>query len=406
MSRQFRPELKEAEEQQIKLSRAAPETAKDEIAVEIKAASDPIRKGSAQRPIRRTEEANNEAFSDREDLRSEALSDQELVEIAMDPHSSEESWIDACTLLGQRQQEKPRLQQRPRIPYKFLAAIAVVSILVSSCIFAVAAWHSSPANTITDQQKPSTYIQLHAHWQNEKIRERETVHLAIALERLGWSVEKAAKVFGVASDPMADLMNGRRKHHFSIDELNKMLFALGEVPTFPNKITEQENKDAVEHYSRAIRLNPQNSHAYWRRAFAYDRLGKEELALADLSYSMDLNHNPCWQLEKRADIYLRAKKYDLALRDANEMIARFPNENGEEVRAEIWNAMEKYDKALIDNNTTIAKMQIPSPDPYYSRAEIYKRLGMYKEAICDLEKVLEIDPNNSDASEEISKLKS
>ncbi len=332
------------------------------------------------------------------------LDSEKLFEIAKDPNADEENWINACNLLNQRNDGGKSKPKKKHIIFgvKVLVPVILFSIISSACLPIFAPWHA--ANNSVDPLKDLSYVQMHAHWQGEAFKERVTVRLAVELERRGWSVEKAAKYFGVPSEPMGDLMNGRRKHTFKIDELYKMLYALGEGPHFAGTIAEQELYDSIGHYSRALSLNPQNAHAYWRRAFAYDQLGQMDKAIADLSHSMELRHYPTWQLEKRASMYVKMKKYDLALSDANQLIANFPSENGEEVRAQIWKAMEKYDRALIDDNIAIAKRQMASPDPYHNRAEIYKRLGMYKEAICDLKKVLEIDPNDSDASAEIAQL--
>ena len=96
----------------------------------------------------------------------------------------------------------------------------------------------------------------------------------------------------------------------------------------------------------------------------------------------------------------------MALRDANRLVAEFPNSNGEETRALVWQAMKQYDKALMDNNTFIAKAHLASPEVYSNRALLYEKLGMYDAAVCDLETVLKIDPNYSDADEALARLKS
>jgi tetratricopeptide (TPR) repeat protein len=120
---------------------------------------------------------------------------------------------------------------------------------------------------------------------------------------------------------------------------------------------------------------------------------------------MELYPNRPWLIEKRARVYVKAGKYNLALRDANQLVSQFPQSDGQELRAEIWQSMKQYDKALLDYNNSIAKMPNASPDRYSNRARIYERLGMYQEAICDLETVLQIDPNESEAADAIARLK-
>ncbi|CAF0995309.1 unnamed protein product [Rotaria sordida] len=49
--------------------------------------------------------------------------------------------------------------------------------------------------------------------------------------------------------------------------------------------------EAVEYFSRAIALNPQNASAYNNRAQAYQLLSKTEEAMVDLSKAIDLSSN-------------------------------------------------------------------------------------------------------------------
>lgn len=48
---------------------------------------------------------------------------------------------------------------------------------------------------------------------------------------------------------------------------------------------------AIEDYTRAIGLDPQNGHSYHNRGILYEKLGEREKAQADLRLARDLNNN-------------------------------------------------------------------------------------------------------------------
>ncbi len=332
--------------------------------------------------------------------------------VAMDPHATESNWLEACDKLNQlsnRETSKGKGKGLAVKPFVILAAAASILTIIfasSSGNFSTRWAEFNHASTIqADNENKLSYVQEHAQWRSDELKERLTVRLAVELERKEWSADKAAGYFSVDKNMMNDLLSGKHKHAFSIDQLNKMLFAIGLNPVLPEEISSDEKSDSIRHYTRAIKLNPKNQHAYWRRGVTYSKLGNYDSAIADMTRSMELYPNRPWLIEKRARVYVKAGKYNLALRDANQLVSQFPQSDGQELRAEIWQSMKQYDKALLDYNNSIAKMPNASPDRYSNRARIYERLGMYQEAICDLETVLQIDPNESEAADAIARLK-
>jgi tetratricopeptide (TPR) repeat protein len=337
-----------------------------------------------------------------------AVSDEDWLAILKHPETPEDDWLRACEQLSQRpanditSNKMERQRRRRKLVLASLASFAICALFTGS--FAIFNSKSLQGQYQNISLKPS-YIQIHAQWRNDELKERETVRLAQLLHKRNWSAQKAAQYFCVSNDAIGDLINGKRKNCFSIEQLNKMLFALGENPFFTEHIPAQEKMDAIDHYSRAIELDPNNQYAFWRRGDAYDKLGKFEPAQADMSRALELRPGRPWLIEKRALSYLRSRNFELALKDANCLVDKFPEANGEETRALVWQAMKQYDKALLDNNACIAKAPIVSPDAYANRALIYEKLGMFDSAVSDLETALKIDPNYTDADEALARLK-
>lgn len=342
------------------------------------------------------------------------FSDDELRAIASHPGSSESAWFDACAELNQRQENRQTQIRRQRR----VKQIAVVAISILICCSAISALSIIPlfshlgsgsqsvSSSVNNFETGSqTYVQTHAHWQNELLRERQSVQIAQKLYELGWNSSKAAKYFGVDEKRMTDLMEVRKRDPFNMEELHTMLFALGESASLPEEMNLQEKSNMVNYYSRAISIDPDNQRAYWRRGVAYEKLRNYDLAIGDVTRSLELKPDRDWLLEKRAYMYLKAKKVDLAMQDANELVAKFPQHNGHELRAYIWEAKNRMDNALADFSTSISKDPDASPDVYSGRAEIYERLGMYKEAIADLQSAQKVDPNYSGIEEAISRLR-
>jgi len=335
-----------------------------------------------------------------------SLSDLDLLAIAMNPHAPESEWVTACSMLNQRESAKrflgsSRRGEREKLRWR-LATISVAVALMATFGYVALSQHfwgsSEPSQKLT-------YTQLHAQYKNNELVERQAVRVATELHKRAWSAEKAADFFGLPAPQVKDLIEARKKHHLTLDQLNQMLFAMGHQAMLPAKMTEQEKLDAVAHYSCCIAQDPNNQHALWRLGTAYEKLGRYDLAVKAYTRSLELRPNRDWLIEHRAKAYLELKQYDKALADANTLVSRFASSEGQELRGTIYQELQQYKEALQDHSESIAKMQEPDPDAYTNRAAVYEKLGKYKEAIYDWEKAQQIDPNNSDVDENIARLR-
>ena len=122
---------------------------------------------------------------------------------------------------------------------------------------------------------------------------------------------------------------------------------------------EGRQQDAVDEYSKAIEIDPENAAAYNNRGKAYRDLGHPEEAIKDYNKAIELDPNNAVAYNNRGNAY----------RDLGH-----PEE-----------AIKDHDKAIeLDPNYAYA---------YNNRGNAYSDLGHPEEAIKDYDKAIELDPN-------------
>jgi tetratricopeptide (TPR) repeat protein len=183
-------------------------------------------------------------------------------------------------------------------------------------------------------------------------------------------------------------------------------------------------QQAIEKYSQAITLHP-NDMYFLQRASAYKEIGKEGLALRDCNDAIKLNPNNTLALFKRATILwsmnqeaAAASDYTLILKRgyANDTlyfelgqiyeklnmpdsakkyyeisISKIPTEKYTYIRlAEVQQTQKKYNDALDTFNRLISAF--PNYDyAYYIRARLYAEIFHQREQACvDYKKALEL----------------
>ena len=130
-----------------------------------------------------------------------------------------------------------------------------------------------------------------------------------------------------------------------------------------SKQKEGSNKEAIDHYNKAIEINPRNYVAYYNRGIAKSILGQHEKAIEDYNKSIGLN-------SQFAESYFCRGTIKSALGQKQE-------------------AIEDYSKA-VEINPQFS-------EAYFSRGNIKSYLGQKKEAIEDYSKAIEINPQYAEA---------
>ncbi len=151
---------------------------------------------------------------------------------------------------------------------------------------------------------------------------------------------------------------------------------------------------ALADYNKAIKINPENYHAYLHRAALYKEQKEYDLALRDYSEAIKIDPKEQHVYWNRAALYKQLKEYDLALRDYSEAIKIDPKEQHVYWnRAELYKQQKEYDLALRDYSEAI-KIDPEGHQVYWNRAELYKQQKEYDLALADINKAIELNPSS------------
>ena len=126
-------------------------------------------------------------------------------------------------------------------------------------------------------------------------------------------------------------------------------------------ILNKEHDSAIEAYTKAIALDPNDALAYNNRGAAYANKGQYDRAIEDFNKAIALNPNLAQAYYNRGAAYADKGQYDRAIEDYNKAIA-------------------------LDPNDALA---------YYNRGIAYKNKGQYDRAIEDYNKAIALNPNNA-----------
>ncbi len=160
---------------------------------------------------------------------------------------------------------------------------------------------------------------------------------------------------------------------------------------------EKDYSKAIEHYSNAIKLNPQMVSAYNNRGAAYSDTGAYDCAIEDLSKAIELNPNDAKAYTNRGAAYSERSENDRAIEDLNKAITlNSNNAKAHNNRGLAYLSIGAYDRAIEDLNKAI-ELDPNDAEAYNNRGNAYGGTGEIDHAIKDLNKAIELDPNNAEA---------
>ena len=161
---------------------------------------------------------------------------------------------------------------------------------------------------------------------------------------------------------------------------------------------------AISDYTAAIELNSGYTDAYLNRGVEYSNERKYKLALRDATMAIRLNPKYADAYHNRGNYYAEIGEFDKAIADYSEAIRLHPRAMTFHGRAEAYEDAEKFDKAIADYNRVIRITPKDSYD-YAVRASAYSSKGNYKQAASDLEKAVQLSPDNASAVGSLAWLK-
>jgi tetratricopeptide (TPR) repeat protein len=155
--------------------------------------------------------------------------------------------------------------------------------------------------------------------------------------------------------------------------------------------------DAIADATTSIRLNPKRARTYWIRSGAYEEKEKgqwtEAIADATTCIGLDPTFSDC--LDRRGYAYSKLDKSDLALADYDESLRLAPRSTWTLVaRGNLRKDKQLLDLALSDFSETI-RLDPKNVDAYANRGDVYYMKDQYPLAIADATKAIEINSGTS-----------
>lgn len=162
----------------------------------------------------------------------------------------------------------------------------------------------------------------------------------------------------------------------SNETLNEILI---EMDTFNDEqIKEVKKEETAYNYKIMGRI--------YRREGKYDKAVEAYTAAIDLSPEDSLNYYI------RADVYFDLEEYDRAVEDYSKVIELDPEDDeAYNSRGYCYRKLGNHDKAIKDYTKAI-ELNPEFDTAYYNRGSIYDIMGQYQKAINDYTKAIDIDP--------------
>ena len=148
-------------------------------------------------------------------------------------------------------------------------------------------------------------------------------------------------------------------------------------------------KDAIDNFSKAIKLDKNNPGLYQSRANANIQMAKPKKAIGDLNKALSLDPNDPNSYNLRARAYDALADYDKEIDDLDALIKRTPD-NGTNLlwRARINNQLKNHKEVIADCDRAInlGLSRQDLADLYKLKSDSYKKLGKKNEAKQELAK--------------------
>lgn len=162
-------------------------------------------------------------------------------------------------------------------------------------------------------------------------------------------------------------------------------------------IVNQQYEAAIEHCSKAIKINKYHASAFYNRGMAYHNIEQNERAVADFTKAIERIPVYTWAYISRGFSYLPVGQSDLAISDCTKAIELDEKDPGTYPSAYqclgmAFYVQENYDLALANFEKAI-ELDTTNPVLYFWRGSIHALQGKIDLAIADFTKSIELDPN-------------
>ena len=153
---------------------------------------------------------------------------------------------------------------------------------------------------------------------------------------------------------------------------------------------------AFQDFRKAVELMPQDAVPYNGRGRAHAELKRYHAAVRDFTRAITLNPRYAAAYHNRSDAYLAIGDFKETADDATQALTLEPDQPHPDLlllRARAYSGDKKFNQAIDDLNKAI-ELEPNLADAYIERGIIFTQNRRFDDAIADFNKALEIDANN------------
>ena len=154
---------------------------------------------------------------------------------------------------------------------------------------------------------------------------------------------------------------------------------------------------AIADYDEAIRLNPQDTNAFYNRGFSYGKKGEHDRAIADFNEAIRLDPKDAVAFGHRATAYVLNDQYDRAIADYDEAIRLDRNFALPFAgRGMAYSAKGQYGHAIADYDEAI-RLDRNFAEAFALRGIAYSAKGQHDRAFADYDEAIRLNPQDTNA---------
>ena len=160
---------------------------------------------------------------------------------------------------------------------------------------------------------------------------------------------------------------------------------------------QEQYKKSIEHYTEALKLNPQLIAIYYNRGLAYDSRGDFECAIQDFTKAIELKSDYADAYHSRGLAYGKTGDNNSAIEDFTKAIQLQQNDADAYYNRGLAYSKTGDNNSAIEDFTKAIALKPDFAEAYYNRGVAYREKGDSERAVEDFTKAIELKPNYAKA---------
>ena len=165
----------------------------------------------------------------------------------------------------------------------------------------------------------------------------------------------------------------------------------------------EKYKESIIYSDAAIKVSDTLAIAIYLKGLASFKLNWFDIAEENFSKVIDIEGETSGAYKDRAKVFFKQKDNDF-IDDIDDYLKFYPeNEEAHELKRKYFEEQEEYDSAITEYSFTIEKHK-DSVELYVKRSKLYYLNGDFDEALVDFDRILSLNPNNTEFLEKKKEL--